>query len=54
MTNYTASCAYIKVKNSGSKAISNDLKKAEKFPKYLHRMVQVLDGTSKKVSNTPV
>ena len=49
-----ASAAYLNVKKMGSEATSADIKFSKKFKKYLDRMNEVMEGTCKKISNTPV
>ncbi|CDW83107.1 mo25-like protein 2 [Stylonychia lemnae] len=48
-----SSCSYLKCKQSIGKQAASDSKYGKKFNKYLQRISQVMDGTCKKISNTP-
>lgn len=49
-----AGSCVLKLKENGVKPSSFDQKYSKKFNKYLQRMKQIMEGTYKKIPNTPV
>eukprot|EP00347_Sterkiella_histriomuscorum_P000597 403375236 len=46
-------CSYINLQTNSNQSKASDSKFAKKFNKYLQRIQQIIDGTNKKVPNTP-